>query len=127
MLTTALEEARGVLATIVGLRGERQRQAEEVARAVLHTCNDTQAYIWNLRDDPRSRDRERERHLSRAWTEAGVMFGRLGDRARDLQERFLLKANFWSDPKRWSQAEIEKANISLSAVEQDAKKVLKIG
>ena len=127
LFLTALSQLRAVLASFANTRGERKRQADEVTRLVLTACNETQAYLADLRDDPNKRDRKRERKLSGDWQEAGIAMRGLGDEGEKVGNRFFEKAKFWSDPTGWTQEDVDRANISLQSIEEDSKKLLKLG
>jgi hypothetical protein len=85
---------------------ERRNRA---IKAVLTALNTTKAYLADS-DDGRRRRRSSEHTLVNLWTEAAVAVQR-EDPA--LARRFQLKAEYWADPMRWSERDIDLARIRI--------------
>jgi len=91
---------------------ERQRLIEALSESV-HVADETIHYIAQRRRGT-ARDDEKELALSGKWADAGVKLAALG--ARDLADRYFLKAQFWADPDRWTDADVERARIKLEEI-----------
>lgn len=101
----------------------RERDRERFHRALLSVylaANETKAYLATLRRR-RGPDHERERALSRMWSEAAVA---LQEFDPELADRSLLEGHYWADPTEWSDAELERARESLKALFSKARELL---
>ena len=121
---TALCSVVAALPAAGKLRGKKREKAEEAYRSLKRAALWTRAYLADLRDGPRGRDRIVERQLSQAWARAGHSIRLVGAEMGDLERRFFLKAEFWSDPKSWTRGRIAQADIQLAKIEEDAERLL---
>lgn len=64
---------------------------------------------------------ETEARLSKLWVEAAVELCQIDE---DLAERCLLKGDYWSNPNRWTEQQIDKSRINVNGVFDDARKLL---
>ena len=101
------------------LISKRRQRADAAVRAVLLALNETKAYItdWNAG----TRSRERELALIRLWTDAAVVVRR---KDREFAQRLQLKAEYWTDPERWTQVDVERAGIQIERVAGMARSLL---
>ncbi len=98
---------------------ERQERADAAVKAVLLALNETRAYIADWNAGRRSRDRELL--LVRLWTDAAVAIRR---RDRDFAQQLQMKAEYWTDPEKWTSADVRRAGISIKSVAGRARTLL---
>lgn len=98
---------------------KRQERADAAVKAVLLALNETQAYIADWNSGRRSR--EREVALVRLWTDAAVAIRR---KYPDFAQRLQMKAEYWTDPERWTAADVERAGIRIKTVAAQARALL---
>jgi hypothetical protein len=98
---------------------KQQERADAAVKAVLLAVNETQAYItdWSAG----KRVRERELLLVRLWTDAAVAIRR---KYPDFAQRLQIKAQYWTDPERWTAADVERAGIEIEKVAGQARAFL---
>ena len=97
----------------------RQDRADVAVKAVLLALNETKAYIVDWKSGNRSR--ERERLLTRLWTEAAVAIRK---KDRDFAHQLQAKAEYWTDPDRWTANDVERAGIKIDVVAAKARSLL---
>lgn len=108
------------------LKSARDAQVQDEAhyrRALLSVylaANETKAYLATMKRR-KSPDRERERNLSRLWSEAAVELRKLEP---DLARRCLLTGDYWADPTEWSEQALQEARITLKEVYERARELL---
>jgi hypothetical protein len=100
-------------------QGRRQQRSDAAVKAILLALNETQAYIADWRAEQRSR--ERELFLVRLWTDAAVAI-RSKDRA--FAEQLQMKAEYWTDPMQWTDADVRRAGIRIKSVAGRARALL---
>lgn len=97
----------------------RQERADAAVKAVLLVLNETQAYIADWNSGNRLRDRELL--LVRLWTEAAVAIRR---KDRKFAQQLQMKAEYWTDPEKWTTTDVERAGISIRSVAGQARALL---
>src|SRR5438034_8847912 len=99
---------------------KRQERADAAVKAVLLALNETQAYMadWNAGN----RARERELLLVRLWTDAAVAVRR---KYPEFAQRLQMKAQYWTDPDRWTAADVARAGIRIKSVAAQARALLR--
>ena len=97
----------------------RQVRADAAVKAVLLAVNETKAYITDWNNGIRSR--ERELHLVRLWTDAAVAI-RHND--RDFAHQLQMKAEYWTDPEKWTSDDVERVGIPINVVAERARSLL---
>ena len=114
-----LTDAVGQLDGWLDRLAKRRERADAAVKAVLLALNETQAYIadWNTGN----RVRERELLLARLWTDAAVAIRR---KYPDFAQQLQMKAQYWTDPERWTATDVERAGISIKSVAGRARALL---
>jgi hypothetical protein len=86
-------------------------------KSIYVAAFETKAYLAST--DSRKSDTELK--LSRLWSEAAVELRPINF---DLADRCLIKADYWADPSKWSQSQIDDARIGLETIISEARKLL---
>lgn len=115
MLTDSIRQIGDWLDRLAG----RQERADAAVKAVLLALNETQAYVADWRTGQRSR--ERELILVRLWTDAAVVIRR---KDRDFAQQLQMKAEYWTDPEKWTRADVKRAGIHIKSVAGRARALL---
>jgi hypothetical protein len=105
-----------------GLGADRRKVAEVLSTAV-EIANRTLRYIAARRRTGQ-RDWEEEAALARGWEIAGVQLVGLPEPPVGLAERYFLKAEYWSDPNKWTEQRIESAKIRLDEISKESRQLL---
>ncbi len=96
-----------------------QERADAAVKAVLLALNETKAYVADWKSGQRVR--ERELLLVRLWTDAAVAVRR---KDRDFAHQLQMKAQYWTDPERWTPEDVKRAGIQIDAVSDLARSLL---
>ncbi len=99
----------------------RKRESIEALRAVVVAARNTNVYMRRLKEAG-LQDHSEEARLAVMWTELGFRLTDLG--LTRLAKRCDIKGRYWADPKQFEQAFIDKADVSLEAMERLAKKMI---
>ena len=102
-------------------RKERKEERDDAAiQAVLVAVTATQTYSAALgRGEPASHKLEAD--LAQQWVRAAVAIRRT-DPA--LAQRLQLKAEYWTNPRSWSERDVEATGIKLRQVSEEARTLL---
>ena len=114
-LTQAIDQIGGWLDRL----SRRRERADAAVKAVLLAVNETKAYIADWTSGTRSR--KRELLLVRLWTDAAVAIRR---KDRNFAHQLQMKAEYWTDPERWTPVDVERAGIRIDAVAGRARSLL---
>jgi|SRR5882762_2833518 len=76
---------------------------------------ETKAYLAAPAQNP-----ETELKLSRLWIDARLELQPINF---DLAERCLIKADYWSNPSKWTQEQIDEARIGLDTIIEEARRL----
>jgi hypothetical protein len=121
MLAEIITGLKGAVET-VQRRGARKTAQDDAALAAIYAAsNETRLYIRHTLQR-NSRDEQREAELSRLWAKAAVPVRHLD---RDLADRCLHKADYWTSPDRWTVAQIREFRIGLDEVYEYARQLLR--
>jgi hypothetical protein len=96
---------------------EKKIKAFEAVEAIHRAANQTRAYF----NSKEFQDGVPNIILSELWLEAAKAVRKLDD---ELYNRLLTKANFWSNPKDWTEEMVAKAKIFLDDIIEDSKIIL---
>lgn len=102
----------------------RVRDRAALKQALLKVylaANETRAYLATLKRRKEA-DRDRERMLSRLWSEAAV---ELSEIHPGLADRSLLEGHYWADPTDWSDTDLQRARDAVKSVFEEARGLLK--
>jgi hypothetical protein len=116
---TALTDTVGQLGGWLDRIAKRQDRADAAVKAVLLALNETQGYIADCNAGNRSR--MHEALLVRLWTDAAVAIRR---KYPDVAQRLQMKAEYWTDPERWTAVDVERAGIRIKEVAAQARAFL---
>ena len=93
-------------------RAERQKDKEDAAKAILGAATKTRAYLADVREG-RPKDRKRELVLRDLWMDAHMTVLRVD---WDLAEKCLIKADYWSDKRLWTDPRYRDIPVDLDTV-----------
>ena len=114
-------------------KADKKNNTEEYRNALVSfytALNETKLYIskinkQRLSDSHKINEEEENRlceeKLSRLWLDASI---KLREINRDLADRCFLKSDYWTEPNRWSDADVKKAKIDITKVFKEARKLL---
>ncbi len=102
-------------------RAERKKERDDAAvRSVLTAVNTTKLYLAR-RERGEPIDRESEAKLVELWTSASVHIRRTDS---DLANRLQAKADYWTNPDRWSNEEIVNNGIQIDKIADEGERLL---
>lgn len=112
------------LANLLKDFSKRRRLQDEHGRravqSILRAVNETKLYLAALsRGEPR--DTAREDDLSRHWIDTAAALRGIDD---VLAQRCRLKGEYWTEPDRWDEQQVQTARILLTQIAADADTVL---
>jgi hypothetical protein len=99
----------------------RKRESIDALRAVVVAARHTRAYLRRLRDTE-NQDHAEEARLAGMWTELGFRLADLG--LSKLAKRCDISGRYWSDPERFDEDFIGKADVGLDRMEQLARQMI---
>ena len=92
---------------------ERKQNRDDVAvQSVLTALNTTKLYLAR-RERGEPIDYEAERELVKLWTSAAVHIRKTDS---ELAKRLQTKADYWTNPKNWSENEIINNGIQIDRI-----------
>lgn len=107
----------GWLGSIVNWRHsqtvEKEAQITAALTSLMNAARETRLYLASIRHTPGHHDIAREAHLAQLWSKAGIDISFIDS---DLATRYLMKADYWSDPQGWTEAEKDERLIQLDEV-----------
>lgn len=103
---------------LVGLSKEKEQKAFAACEAIETAANKTTAFLQATARKKLAPNLE----LSAVWMDAAKAVRELD---RSMYNRLLGKAEYWSNPKDWTDEKVDSANIRLDALRKDSKKILK--
>ncbi|SRR5579883_564875 len=121
LFLSMLTQVREWIGTLSQAEAQDNQQTRAALQSVTFAATETRAYIALTRDQPAARNREKEVALAHLWERAGIDIYQIN---RDLAERCLLKADFWSDPQGWTLAEKDDSRIRLDELSAEARSLL---
>jgi methanogenic corrinoid protein MtbC1 len=99
----------------------RKQESIRALREVVIASRETSVYLRQLQQNGLS-DHHIERELARRWTQLGFELEDLG--LNKLAKRCHISGKHWAEPDYFEPAFLEKADISLNAMEILAKQIL---
>lgn len=103
------------LSTIIQIfeenKNRKRKQMRLFLKAALEALTETRIYIGH-----NVRDRTKEERLARLWSKVALTAQPLNP---DLAGRYQIKANYWANPDRWTDEEIEEAKIEIERIEKE--------
>ena len=103
---------------LVGLSKEKEQKAFAACEAIETAANKTAAFLQENTRKKLAPNLE----LSAVWMDAAKAVRELD---RNMHTRLLGKAEYWSNPKDWTDEKVDSANIRLDALRKDSEKILK--
>jgi hypothetical protein len=95
------------------LQLEKKAETKAALESLLDAVRDTRIYLAKLRDDPANVNYDTQRDLSQLWAKAGTAMMTIN---QELAIRYVLKADYWSDPRGWEGKNNDKLLIELDEV-----------
>jgi hypothetical protein len=89
---------------------------------LISAVSETRKYLAVVRTTPQSRDQKKEAKLATAWQKAAKDMWFLDG---GLGSAYLLKADYWLDPERWTLANKNDAEIQLDNLYERGQDALK--
>ena len=99
----------------------RKRESIDALRAVVVAARHTQVYLRRLRDTAKP-DHAEESRLAGMWTELGFRLADLG--LAKLAKRCDISGRYWSDPQRFDDDFLRKADVGLERMEHLARQMI---
>ena len=100
---------------------ERKRESIGALRAVIVAARKTRIYLRRRKASKKS-DHAEEAKLSETWTRLGFDLQDLG--LGKLAKRCDISGRYWADPEQFDREFLDRADISLSRMEQLARQTL---
>jgi hypothetical protein len=92
---------------------EKKAETKAALEALLDAVRDTRKYLASLRTDPNNINANTQYHLSELWAKAGSAMLPVD---QELAMRYVIKADYWSDPTAWEGKKNDKLLIELDEV-----------
>jgi hypothetical protein len=90
-------------------------------KSIYVAAFETKAYLAAIEERNEPQNYDTEKRLSNLWAEAAID---LRDIDQDLAARCLLKGDYWANPNRWTQQQIDESKINVNNVFEDARNLL---
>jgi len=121
MINEILEGLTKILGPIATLSKEKREQKDIALRAISIALDETFLYYRDIhKGSPRNFDREGL--LVKYWSAAAIPIRHFDDNLSVICDR---KSEYWINPDKYSQTDIEKLGIGLDDVRQAYRKILK--
>jgi hypothetical protein len=92
---------------------EKKAETKAALESLLDAVRETRVYLAKLGDDPANKNVETQRELSKLWAKAGIAMSPIN---RTLADRYVMKADYWSDPRGWQGKRNDMLLIELDEV-----------
>jgi hypothetical protein len=103
---------------IFNKKAQKKQKAYEAIEAIYKAANRTSFYITMNKNGTSKSNLE----LSDLWMETAT---KVRDLDKSLYVSLLLKAEYWSDPVKWSNEDVENTKIGLLDIKRSAREILK--
>lgn len=103
---------------IIYWNSNKKAKAFEAVEAIQRAANRTSIFITKSRQ----RTYKSNVELSDIWLDAAKAVRELD---KDLYNRLLMKAEYWSNPEEWDNQKVDNARISLLEIKRDSRAFLK--
>ncbi|MDA2934585.1 hypothetical protein MYX82_09615 [Acidobacteria bacterium AH-259-D05] len=120
-LMTIFTQLREWFTTISAEKTQHREEIRTALKSIYVAALETKMYLADIRDPQEKVNRETEAKLSLLWAEAAVALREIDP---DLANRCLLKADYWSDPNRWTDYQIDQSRIRVDQVYDEARRLL---
>jgi len=115
---TAFDRVLKEIKEFAGKSKEKEQKAFAACEAIEAAANKTTGFLEENTRKKLSSNLE----LSEIWMDAATAVRELDS---DMYDRLLSKAEYWSNPKDWTDEKVDNANIRLDALRKDSKKIRK--
>jgi hypothetical protein len=92
---------------------EKKAAIKTALTSLMAAATETRQYLAIVKRNPTSQNADKENQLASLWTRAGIDMTEVD---YDLALRYLKKADYWSDPKGWTDAQKDERLIQLDEV-----------
>ena len=89
---------------------EKRAQAQTALKSMMAAVREARQNLAAVRDNPASKSTDTERRLSELWSAAAIDMSAVD---YELTARYLMKADYWSDPKGWTNQQKDDRLIQL--------------
>ena len=90
-------------------------------KSIYVAALETKMYLAAIEDRGEPQNHDTEAKLSRLWLEAALDLREIDP---DLADRCLLKGDYWANPNRWTDEQVEESRINVNTVYEEARKLL---
>ena len=98
-------------------KGHKREQQDQFLEAATEALRQTLSYIGR---DTYKRDRKREEELSRLWSKVALTARPFNP---DLAGRCQIKGDYWANPERWTDEQLDAARIEIGVMEKEIGKL----
>lgn len=93
---------------------------DKALSAIYDATNETKIYILSLKKR-KNHAKQKEKKLSELWIKAGIKLRTIDN---DLAQRCIIKADYWANPKEWTEEQIKKSNITLDEIIKESRTLI---
>lgn len=104
------------------LANEKKAETKAALESMLEAVMNTKTYLARLRENPANRSLDVQSHLAQLWAKAGTDMYPIDD---DLAVRYVMKADYLSDPDGWDARRNDKTLIELEEIFRLGREVLR--
>lgn len=98
-------------------KGNKREQQDDFLNSASEALRQTLIYIGTV---PYERDGKKEEELSRLWSKVALAARPLNP---DLAARCHIKASYWANPERWTDEQLDAAEIEIGLMEKEIGKL----
>lgn len=120
MIQTVINKLLEILPTIRSMSKDRRELKDTALKTISTALNETYLYYRDL-DKGKDRSLEKEELLSKYWAVAAIPMRHFDQELSMICDH---KAEYWINPERYCQEEIQALGIGLSEVRQACREIL---
>lgn len=94
-------------------KDHKREQQDEFLNSASEALRQTLIYIGR---EPYERDRQKEEELSRLWSKVALTARPFNP---DLAGRCQIKGDYWANPERWTDEQLDAAKIEIGLMEKE--------
>jgi hypothetical protein len=92
---------------------EKKAETKAALESLMAAVRETRKYLATLRENPANQNSDIQNSLSQLWAKAGAEMLPIN---QELAMRYVIKADYWSDPEAWEGKKNDKLLIELDEV-----------
>ena len=93
-----------------GQTTEKKQQAQKALTSLMAAARETRRYLATVHSNPDNHNAETEHQLAILWSNAASDMYWVDP---ELTQRYMIKADYWSDPKGWTESQKDDSLIEL--------------